>query len=448
MFCCRRRRIASNSSDDMMIQEQAPAELIAAVDAVGTAPQVSTSERLPCPICFETPIDIFSYVEVQTHSWANYDRCDAHGICRSCVQRYVEVKLLDEGTWNVRCPGEGCRYHLLDRDIDMALSESDSRVQAMAAYSKLRNENGGLRLQTLLASALADPDESWIWRECQACPACYVLARREDGCSHLACRCGCHYCFVCGGSLHHEGPEGISCCCEEFHLQAGGRAFLAAWMSLKNDSHPALGACIVDVRDAILAMRAQTPGFLAALQRAERERLALEQARLAEEAAEEWARQQVLLTREFLAIRFACENFQSRLGSAGAIVNEPWLLPADGGVAYEGLLVNSTAEARAEENDEVWEADDEVPVEFQYDDCIGYIDDYASAKSQRRAAHGSRRRLHIETLWISGEKVKAKAPAHPKQQKQDLATAARQDTAEAQRLRRLRRTARTSHLEG
>jgi hypothetical protein len=83
----------------MMIQEQPPAELIAAVDAVGTAPQASTSERLPCPICFETPIDIFSYVEVQTHSWANYDRCDAHGMCRSCVQRYVEVKLLDEGIW-------------------------------------------------------------------------------------------------------------------------------------------------------------------------------------------------------------------------------------------------------------------------------------------------------------------------------------------------------------
>merc|ERR1712093_506121 len=85
--------------------------------------------------------------------------------------------------------------------------------------------------------------ESWVWSECQACPQCYVLSHRADGCAHLACRCGCHYCFICGGPYSMTGqPEMYQCCCEEFQLNSG-EAYLVTWMCFKNDAHPALGDC-------------------------------------------------------------------------------------------------------------------------------------------------------------------------------------------------------------
>merc|ERR1712187_839769 len=117
-------------------------------------------------------------------------------------------------------------------------------------YGRYRTENGGSRLQMVLESALVHvEEESWVWKECQACPECFILARREDGCAHLACRCGCHFCFVCGGNYNSHSP----CCCDEFELykfdESGvQRAFLALWLAFKHDAHPALGTCRMSVR--------------------------------------------------------------------------------------------------------------------------------------------------------------------------------------------------------
>merc|ERR1719456_835622 len=177
MFCCRRRRIDRDSSR-VCFGNASEAEVVNDIDSDVASWYAAATQLAPCPICFEAPEEVFSYVEVHTHSWQNNDRCDAHGICQPCVQRYVEMKLVDEGIFNIRCPGVGCRYQLLDQDIDAALGESELKDRAKQMYTKLRNEHGSSRLQTVLASALSDPSESWLWSECQACPQCLVLVRR------------------------------------------------------------------------------------------------------------------------------------------------------------------------------------------------------------------------------------------------------------------------------
>merc|ERR1712176_82068 len=96
-----------------------------------------------------------------------------------------------------------------------------------------------------------------------------------------------------------------------------------------------------------------------------------------EQVAEAWAREQVRGTLEALRIRRACESLSAALWHAGADVDEPLLSHSTTEVAFEGLLANSTAAARADEaGDDALQSDDDLALEFQYDDVVGFIDDY------------------------------------------------------------------------
>lgn len=435
MFCCRRYRAPAATAE---------ARVLAPAPALDSEPELdaeieswwAAAVRLdPCPICFDEPESAFSYADVNTHSWSNHDRCDAHGICGSCMQRHVEVKLLDDGVCNIRCPGEGCRYQLLEPDLDLALGSSEHRARAKKVYATLRNQNGSLRLQSAMATAVDEGPESWVWRECQACPQCNVLAYRADGCSHLACRCGCHYCFVCGGPSGQIGGEvRYECCCCELELR-GDRAYLAAWMCFKAEAQPAWGGCAEAVK---AVLHQQMPRYQRELRRLERERAAEDLVRTQEEAAEAWARGVVHSTGDVLRARRSCESLGAALWRAGADVEAP----LQGG-STEGLLASSSALARAEEEDEhIDEA--MVAEEFDYDDVVGYVADLRGARALRRVAHGAPRRLCKEKAWAAGEKVQAKAPACARKQKQALVSDARRSVADARHIRRLRRAQKTS----
>jgi len=384
-----------------------------------------------CPICFEKSTDVCSYEQVYRHSWSNEDRCDGHGCCWSCIQRHVEVKLLHQGIWNVRCPGEGCAYRLLEQDIHRALRSSRHRDRAMQVYNNLRNANGRSRLRSALSLALAEGPESWLWSQSQACPKCFILAYRDHGCDHLVCRCGCDYCFVCGGYMY--GPDSTTvCCCREFHLPRH-RSYLAAWLCLKSGlADEALGECAADV-DASLCL--QTPYHH---QLAERARASEERARLQEQALEEWAQQTVRSTREALQLRGACESLGAALWSAGADVPAPWEQHGSIEDASARVLACSVAAARAEEQDEF--VDQEAFAEdFDFDDVVGYLEDHRCARALRRLSQGAPRRSCKEKLWVAGEKMQARAPAHAKRQRRAVVADARCSISEARRLRTMRR---------
>lgn len=227
------------------------------------------------------------------------------------------------------------------------------------------------------------------------------------------------------------------------NLSEATRAFLAAWLSFKHTSHPALGEHADAVRQALSKQIAELP-ISAAAARAERlrqqEEIAAEWRRQQEERAEEWARQQVRGTEEALLKRQSFESLGCWLKMAGAIVETPCSLSDYRyGDTFDGLLANSTSEARAEENDHSLDVDYEdgdLELDFpQYDDMVGYIEDYSGQRTRRHSRHGVYGRVVTEKSWIAGEKVKAQAPGRPKQQKQALVAHARGDVAEARRLR-------------
>merc|ERR1712187_1067418 len=114
---------------------------------------------------------------------------------------------MDEGIWNIRCPGEGCSYRLVEEDISMAVRGSELQDKVLRRYAQLRQQNGDQRLRDMVVPGMSDPSQGWILSECQVCPSCHVLARREDGCTHIVCRCNCHFCFGCGAPYNSLNGE-------------------------------------------------------------------------------------------------------------------------------------------------------------------------------------------------------------------------------------------------
>jgi len=177
---------------------------------------------MACPVCFEVKesSELMSYARMSNHSWENSTVCDAHGICWDCMSRYVEIQILDEGRFNPKCPGEHCNYRLLPMDISRALERSSKGSEALERYSALRSECHEVRLKEILQHQ--GPNEGWLLQRCQPCPVCLTLVRREEGCLHVFCRCGCDFCFGCGG----PDPEG--CICES--LEKKRESVFAAWL--------------------------------------------------------------------------------------------------------------------------------------------------------------------------------------------------------------------------
>jgi len=192
---------------------------------------MTSNQERPCPICFELPPDSIAddpaewrarYTEVRNHSWNNRGICDAHGICKGCLARHIEVQV-HEGRWNIRCPGEGCSYHLLHQDVEGALQETDGAV--LQRLECLRSQSCQGRLREIVHATDDDEARSWLLGECQPCPECFVVARRESGCNHVVCRCGCDFCARCGAPSRGLDPH---CLCPL--LDFDGSVCFAAWL--------------------------------------------------------------------------------------------------------------------------------------------------------------------------------------------------------------------------
>mmetsp|Transcript_3973 Transcript_3973/g.7184 ORF Transcript_3973/g.7184 Transcript_3973/m.7184 type:complete len:382 (+) Transcript_3973:75-1220(+) len=179
-----------------------------------------------CPICFDECERPVEYATMHNHSWTNNSRCDAHGICWKCLNRHVEIQILDEGRFNLKCPGIGCNYRLIPLDVERALELSSTEQQhlALERYRTMRSASHAERLREVVSTS--GRSESWLLEECQVCPQCLSLVRRETGCNHVFCRCGCDFCVGCGS------PD--TCLCEE--LVKDRDVIFAAWLRVSPDS--------------------------------------------------------------------------------------------------------------------------------------------------------------------------------------------------------------------
>lgn len=229
---------------------------------------LSLTDSVECQICREACCDRIRYARVHNESWEN-QRCE-HSFCRLCLYRYVELKLSD-GVWNIRCPGVSCCYHLVEADLKRILEykpvlqdphfnssqEVDFAVrraegsELLKTYRKLCSADHSAYLREVMRGLhidgtreppmhLADSEHSvdsvmpappphfdvWALAKCQACPKCYIIVRKEEGCDHICCRCGEDFRYCCGV------PCSQSCICKlpaALQLPRLGR-----WLLVKN----------------------------------------------------------------------------------------------------------------------------------------------------------------------------------------------------------------------
>eukprot|EP00971_Amphidinium_carterae_P132888 2631513-Amphidinium_carterae.2 len=130
--------------------------------------------------------------------------CDGHGICWSCLQQHIEIQVLSEGKINIRCPGAGCRYHMLQQDIEVAMRGASAAEKVLPVWKQLRDQSCHDRLREAVSADIQDSAARWVLQHSQPCPTCFTLARREVGCNHIVCRCGTAFCFGCGAPDHDE----------------------------------------------------------------------------------------------------------------------------------------------------------------------------------------------------------------------------------------------------
>jgi len=132
---------------------------------------------------------------------------------------------LSEGKSSIRCPGPQCRYHLLQKDAEYAMWGSQSDKEVLEMLSRVRNQSCQDRLKKIVFGTNSGDSASWLLEECQPCPQCFVLCRRETGCNHIVCRCGCDFCFGCGA------PSNDMCLCGQLSSASKrGMVFFAAWL--------------------------------------------------------------------------------------------------------------------------------------------------------------------------------------------------------------------------
>jgi len=192
-----------------------------------------------CPICLEVATEPTRYARVSNESWNNIGERCMHRFCQACLRRYIVGKI-EEGAWTIRCPGEGCGYFLLDADIkkfvaDASESDDDQQRERSAAilqrYRELRSVDHGEHLRAMLVESLPECEEDprqWLQSECQACPRCLVIVRKEEGCNHMHCRCGAEFCYGCGAPKD-VGPHRCRCICGTL----GDGRKLAAWLRVQ-----------------------------------------------------------------------------------------------------------------------------------------------------------------------------------------------------------------------
>jgi len=120
----------------------------------------------------------------------------------------------------------------LRKDIDYAMWGSGVRKDVLTTFDRLSSESCQERLKEMVFGTFSGEAADWLLEECQPCPECFVLSRRETGCDHIVCRCGCDFCFGCGApSFTGE------CFCHRLDADCKrGSVFFAAWLRASQQS--------------------------------------------------------------------------------------------------------------------------------------------------------------------------------------------------------------------
>lgn len=111
------------------------------------------------------------------------DKC--HGSwCEMCLQRTSTDDEHDK--CNIGGCVEFCKRYMQANPETQALCEE--RFPFIKVYARSRLDDNAL--------------DEWIQSNGQVCPGCKTGVERTEGCFHIACVCGTHFCYLCGEQIY------------------------------------------------------------------------------------------------------------------------------------------------------------------------------------------------------------------------------------------------------
>lgn len=147
-----------------------------------------------CGICFDTCTRIVLR-----------DCSDHAAYCVSCIGLYVGAGIL-QGKRQHMCPHPGCGRQLLRRDFKQLRLRGQLSESQLRSMRELENQDRAGRLDFVLSGE--DPLlTEWAQSNTQSCPGCYTIVQRTEGCSHMTCSCGRHFCYYCGEDINHHNAK-------------------------------------------------------------------------------------------------------------------------------------------------------------------------------------------------------------------------------------------------
>jgi hypothetical protein len=124
---------------------------------------------------------------IDNHPWTFQVFCDECGVtwCELCVRR------IKDGDHDKSCNQKEilqfCRRYLKATDELKEKCETLYPWIKTYAYSRAHHDSEALK---------------WVSENGQTCPVCLTGVERIEGCFHMRCPCGTHFCFECGEQLY------------------------------------------------------------------------------------------------------------------------------------------------------------------------------------------------------------------------------------------------------
>jgi RING-type zinc-finger/IBR domain, a half RING-finger domain len=112
------------------------------------------------------------------------DRCNGHW-CELCLKR-VRTGEHDDSVCDVQACVNFCQRYMAANDA--AKQQCEDRWPWIKIYAHSRVHEAAA--------------EQWIQNNGQLCPGCKTGVERTEGCFHMKCQCGTHFCYECGAFIH------------------------------------------------------------------------------------------------------------------------------------------------------------------------------------------------------------------------------------------------------
>ncbi|KAL4491940.1 hypothetical protein ABPG72_008361 [Tetrahymena utriculariae] len=208
--------------------------------------QKEDEQSWKCEICLEQMTD--------QQFWPLQCRHQFH---RDCLQQYFNVKIKDR-SFPLKCPNESCKQEVdysdikeiltkqefqkyeefsLNNYIDSNLEELSWCPSAGCKYAFVLEENQTLLICPLcrkkfcltckcefhknqtckeyqISNTYDDQDKRFEQfvrgQKFKQCINCKMWVERNQGCDHMTCRCGCQFCYKCGGPY-------LKCACHGYN---------------------------------------------------------------------------------------------------------------------------------------------------------------------------------------------------------------------------------------